>query len=151
MGSKRNLLPLGVAAAVATLALSLGVAYPAVATGKVLLSPYAPFPHAALTAVGASFARPTHAQVTSVRVSVSRAYDIALKQAGSLPKGVKVTMRLGLFKDAMQGKPATLAYAVTFAGVDVPSLGPTSGPGGHELVVIVNARTGSGVEAFSYR
>ena len=60
-------------------------------------------------------------------------------------------MRLGLFRDVVQGVPASLAYAVTFDGVDVPNLGRKPGPGGHELVVIVNATTGRSVEAFSYR
>ena len=131
--------------------LSLGLSVPAWASGKVALSPYAPFPRVALTAVGAAFARPTHAQVAGARVSVSRAYTVALTQTGNLPKGVKVTMRLGLFSDAMQGKPATLSYAVTFDGVVVPSYGPTPGKSGHELVVIVNATTGRSIEAFSYR
>ena len=136
---------------VVSAALSFGLSAPAWASSKVALSPYAPFPHAALTAVGAAFARPTHAQVAGARVSVSRAYAVALTQAGNLPKGVKVTMRLGLFSDAMQGKAAALSYAVTFDGVDVPSMGPTPGPSGHELVVIVNAKTGRSIEAFSYR
>jgi len=136
---------------VACTALVFGVAGPAWATSKVVLSPYAPFPKAALTGVGAAFARPTHAQVAGARVSVSRAYAVALTQTGTLPKDVKVTTRLGLFSDAMQGKTAALSYAVTFDGVDVPNYGPTPGPGGHELVVIVNANTGRYVEAFSYR
>lgn len=132
-------------------ALSLSLSAPAWASSKVELSPFAPFPHAALTAVGAFFTRPTQAQVINARVSVSRAYAVALTQAGNLPKGVKVTMRLGPFSDAMQGKPATLSYAVTFDGVTVPSLGPTAGKSGHELVVIVDAKTGRSIEAFSYR
>jgi len=136
---------------VVSAALSLGITVPAGATSRVTLSPYAPFPRAALTAVGAAFARSTRVQVTSARVSVSRAYAVALTQAGYLPKGVKVTMRLGLFSDAMQGKPAALSYAVTFDGVNVPNYGPTAGPDGHELVVIVNAKTGRSIEAFSYR
>jgi hypothetical protein len=132
--------------------LALGTVGPAWATSRVVLSPYAPFPKAALTAVGASLARPTHAQVASVRVSVSRAYAVALTQAGNLPKGAKVKVRLGLFSDAMQGKKVgMLSYAFIFDGVDVPSYGPIAGPGGHELVVIVNADTGRSVEAFSYR
>jgi hypothetical protein len=137
---------------VACMALVFSVAGPAWATSKVVLSPYAPFPKAALTGVGAVFARPTHAQVSSVRVSVARAYAVGLTQTGTLPKGVKVTLRLGQFSDPMQGKAAALSYAVIFDGVDVPSYGPTdNGPGGHELVVIVNATTGRSVEAFSYR
>ena len=60
-------------------------------------------------------------------------------------------MRLGLFSDAMQGTPVILSYAVTFDGVVVPSLGPTPGKVGQELVVIVNATTGRSIEAFSYR
>lgn len=126
---------------------------PAWATSKVVLSPYAPFPRAALTAVGASFARPTQAQVVSVRVSVSKAYSVGITQTGALPKGAKVTVRLGLFSDAMQrpAKVRVLSYAVIFDGVKVPNLGPNGGPGGHELVVIVNAHTGSRVETFSYR
>jgi hypothetical protein len=139
------------AALAVSAALSLGITVPAWGSGKIALSPYAPFPRAALTAVGASFAHPTLAQVAGARISVSRAYALALTQAGYVPKGAKVTMRLGLFSDAMQGKPATLAYAVTFDGVVVPSYGPTAGPAGHELVVIVNAITGRSVEAFSYR
>jgi hypothetical protein len=139
------------AVVVMSTALSLGILVPASATGNVSLSPYAPFPRAALTAVGASFVRPTNAQAISARVSVPRAYSVALAQAGKLSKGTKVTMRLGLFRDAMQGKSAALSYAVTFDGVDIPSYGPTPGPGGHELVVIVNANSGRSVEAFSYR
>lgn len=136
---------------VVSVGLSVGLAAPAWARSKASLSPYAPFPRAALTAVGAAFARPTRVQVAGARVSVSRAYAVALKQAGNLPKGTKVTMRLGLFSDAMQGRSATLSYAFTFDGVDVSSLGPTLGPSGHELVVIVNAKTGRSIEAFSYR
>jgi hypothetical protein len=140
------------AVVVTCLALTLGVIGPAWATSKPTLSPFAPFPKAALTAVGASFARPTHSQVSKVRVSVARAYDVALTQTGKLPKGVKVTMRLGVFRDRLQGKDVgTLSYAVTFDGVIVPSYGPTVGTGGHELIVIVNATTGRSVEAFSYR
>jgi hypothetical protein len=131
--------------------LALGIVAPASATSKVLLSPYAPFSRAALTDVGATFARPTHAEVTSAHISVSSAYAVALRQVGKLPDGAKVTIRLGLFSDAVQGKNAALSFAVTFDGVDVPRYGPTPGPAGHELVVIVNANTGRMVEAFSYR
>jgi hypothetical protein len=132
--------------------LALGPGGSAWATNKVTLSPYAPFPKTVLTAVGASFARPTHAQVASVRVSASRAYAVALTQSGTLPKGAKTTIRLGLFSDALQGKRVgAISYAVTFDGVIVPRYGPTPGPSGHELIVIVNAITGRSVEAFSYR
>ena len=139
---------LGIAAV--SLALTVGAVSPA-AAGQVVLSPYAPFPHGALRALGASLARPTHEQVSTVKVSVSRAYAVARTQAGVLPKGSRVTVRLGLFSDSTQGKSAFLAYAVIFDGVDVPSLGLRSGPGGHEIVVIVSARTGRPIEAFSYR
>lgn len=134
-------------------ALALGIVGPASSTSKLTLSPYAPFPKVALTAVGVSFARPTHAQVVGVGVSVSRAYDVGLTQVGDLPKGAKVTLRLGLFSDARQNfaRRVVLAYAVIFDGVIVPSYGPRPGPAGHELVVIVNANTGRTVEAFSYR
>lgn len=133
-------------------ALTLGIVGPAWATSKHTLSPYEPFPKAALTAIGASFTRPSHSQVASVRVSVSRAYDVALTQTGKLPKGSKVTVRLGLFSDAMQGRRVgVLSYAVIVDGVIVPSYGPTPGPGGHELIVVVNATTGRSIEAFSYR
>ena len=44
-----------------------------------------------------------------------------------------------------------LAYAVIFDDFNVPSYGPILGPGGHELVVIVNATTGRSAESFSYR
>jgi hypothetical protein len=139
-------------AVVATFAtLALGPAESAWGTNTVTLSPYAPFPKVALTAVGASFARPTNAQVASVRVSVARAYAVGLIQTGPLPKGAKVTVRLGVFSDAVQGKRAVISYAVTFDGVTVPSYGPTAAPSGHELIVIVNATTGRSVEAFSYR
>jgi hypothetical protein len=123
------------------------------ASGKVTLAPYAPFPKAALTAVGASFARPTTAQVAGVQVSVSRAYTVALGRTGTLPPRANVTERLGVFRDTMQ-RPTiagVVSYAVIFDGVSVPSYGPASGPGGHELVVIVNAHTSQIVEAFSYR
>jgi hypothetical protein len=134
-------------------ALALGIAGPASSTSKLTISPYAPFPRAALTAVGAVFARPTHAQVVGVRVSVSRAYDVSLTRVGDLPKGAKVTIRLGLFSDTEQNfaRKVVLAYAVIFDGVVIPSYGPTPGPVGHELIVIVNATTGRAVEAFSYR
>lgn len=138
---------------VACTALVFGVAGPAWATSKVVLSPYVPFPRTALTSFGDTFARPSHAQVVSARVSVSQAYAVGLTQTGTLPKGTKVTVRLGLFSNAWQhpAKVRVLSYAVIFDGVDVPSYGPTAGPGGHELVVIVNATTGRSVEAFSYR
>jgi hypothetical protein len=68
-----------------------------------------------------------------------------------VPARAKVTERLGLFRDAMQGVAGIVSYAVIFDGVSIPSYGPVSGPGGRELVVIVNARTGRVVEAFSYR
>jgi hypothetical protein len=133
--------------------LTLGIARPAWSTNKVTLASFAPFPRAALIDVGATFARPTHAQVDEVRVSVSRAYEVGLTQVGNLPKGAKVTLRLGLFSDAEQSfaRKVVLAYAVIFDGVTVPSYGPKPGPAGHELVVIVNATTGGRVEAFSYR
>jgi hypothetical protein len=131
--------------------LAVGGAVQASASGKVTLAPYAPFPEAALTAVGASFARPTSTQVAGVQVSASRAYSIALGRAGTVPARAKVTERLGLFRDAMQGVAGIVSYAVIFDGVSIPSYGPVSGPGGRELVVIVNARTGRVVEAFSYR
>jgi hypothetical protein len=57
---------------------------------------------------------------------------------------------LGVYRDAMQGIAGIVCYAVIFEGVSVPSYGPVSGPGGRELVVIVNARTGRVFEAFSY-
>jgi hypothetical protein len=133
--------------------LALGIAGPAWSTNKVSLSPYAPFPRTALTAVGVSFARPTHAQIIGVRVSVSKAYDVGLTQVGELPKGATVTLRLGLFSDTVQNfaRNVVLAYAVIFDGVIVPSYGPKPGAAGHELVVIVNATTGRTVESFSYR
>jgi hypothetical protein len=150
MGHVRIVKALAVVATCATLA--LGPAESAWATNKVTLSPYAPFPKAALSAVGASFARPTHAEVAGVRVSVARAYAVGLAQTGVLPKGARVTVRLGLFSDAVQGKKVgVISYAVTFDGVTVPSYGPTAAPSGHELIVIVNATTGKSVEAFSYR
>jgi hypothetical protein len=133
--------------------LAVGGAVQASASGKVTLAPYAPFPKAALTAVGASFARPTTAQVAGVQVSVSRAYTVALGRTGTLPPRANVTERLGVFRDTMQ-RPTiagVVSYAVIFDGVSVPSYGPASGPGGHELVVIVNAHTSQIVEAFSYR
>jgi len=137
---------------VTCLTLALGIVGPAWGTNKMTLSHYAPFPRAALTDVGASIARPTHAQADSVRVSVSRAYVVGLTQIRTLPKDAKVTVRLGMFRDEMQGmNVGTLSYAVIFDGVVVPSYGPKGGPSGHELVVIVNAVTGRSVEAFSYR
>jgi hypothetical protein len=134
-------------------ALTLGIAGPAWSTSKVTLAPYAPFPKDALIDVGASFALPTHTQVEGVRVSVSRAYEVGLAQVGNLPRSARVTIRLGLFSDAVQNfaRRVVLAYAVIFDGVTIPSYGPVPEPAGHELVVIVNATTGRGVEAFSYR
>ena len=134
-------------------ALTLAFAGPAWASNKVVLSPYAPFPKAALTDVGAALARPTHAEAAGVGVSVSRAYAVGLSQAGYVPKGAKATVRLGLFRDTMMGPPIVwvLAYLVIFDGVVVPNLGPNGGPGGHELVVVVNAHTGKSMETFSYR
>lgn len=139
------------AAVLICVALALTAVTSASAVSTLSLSPYAPFPRAALTDVGAAFARPTHAEVTRTRIPVSRAYAVGLTQVGNPPKGVKVTIRLGLFSDAIQGKKAALSYAVTFDGVDVPRYGPTPGPANHELIVIVNANTGRMVEAFSYR
>jgi hypothetical protein len=151
IGVRRIKISRAAAVVVVCAALSLGIVVPVWATSNVALSPYAPFPQAALTTIGASFARPSHAQVASARVSVAQAYAIAHNQTGNLPKGVKITMRLGLFSDAIQGKTATLTYAVTFDGVVVPSYGPTGGPAGRELIVIVNAKTERVIEAFSYR
>ena len=82
--------------------LALGIAGPTWTASKVVLSPYAPFPKAAVTSLGASFARPTHAQVVSVRVSMSRPNAVGLTQAGNLPKGAQVTLRLGLFHHTRQ-------------------------------------------------
>ena len=105
---------------VTCVALALGIAGPACATSKIVLSRYAPFPKAALTGVGASFARPTRAQVASVRVSVTQAYTVGLTQTGTLPKGAKVTVRLGLFSDKEQSivRGKVLAYVVIFDGVN---------------------------------
>ncbi len=147
--------------------LAFGVAGPGWATSKVVLAPYAPFPKAALTLNGASLARPTHAQIASVRVSASRAYalglayvrgisrvvDVGLTRAGNLPKGAKVTVRLGLLSDT---KPRfavvrELAYAVIFDGLTIPKSGFNYWRGGHEFVVIVNATTGSYGPALSFR
>lgn len=141
------------AAPVTCVVLALGVIGPAWASNKVVLSPYAPFPKLALTDVGAALVRPTHAEGAGVRVSVSRAYAVGLSQVGYVPKGAKVTLRLGLFRDTMMGPPIVwvLAYVVIFDGVVVPNLGPNGGPGGHELVVVVNAHTGKSMETFSYR
>jgi hypothetical protein len=140
------------AVAATCVALALGPAESAWATSKVTLSPYAPFPKAASTAVGAHFARPTHAEVANVRVSVARAYAVGLTQVGALPKGARVTVRLGLFSDAVQGeRVGVISYAVIFDGVTVPSYGPIAEPSDHELIVIVDATTGRSVEAFSYR
>lgn len=134
-----------------SVALLLSIAGSAGAANEVVLSPYAPFPRTALIDVGASFARPTHKQVVGAGISVSRAYAEALARVGKLSEGDKVTIRLGLFSDTIQRRPAALSYAVIFDGVVVPSYGPSSGRVDHELVVIVNAITGRYVEAFSYR
>lgn len=133
--------------------IAVGATVPASAVGKVALSPYAPFPQKALTSFGDSFVRPTSSQVTGVRVPVSRAYAVGLTMTGTVSKGAKVTVRLGLFTDKWTHPSVVkvLAYAVTFDGVVVPSYGTTGGPGAHELVVIVNAHSGSLIQSFSYR
>lgn len=133
--------------------IAVGATVPASAAGKVALSPYAPFPQKALTSVGDSFVRPTRSQVAGARVPVSRAYAVGLTQTGTVSKGAKVTVRLGLFTDKWTHPSVVkvLAYAVIFDGVVVPSYGPTGGPGGHEFVVIVNAHSGSLIQSFSYR
>jgi hypothetical protein len=106
---------------VTTAALTLGIAGPAWSTSTVTLAPYAPFPKAALVDVGVSFDRPTHVKVEGVRVSVSRAYEVGLAQVGNLPRSARVTIRLGLFSDAVQNfaRKVVLAYAVIFDGVTV--------------------------------
>jgi hypothetical protein len=125
---------------------------PAFATGKGTLSPYAPFPQSAITNLGTSLSRPTNAQVFNARVSVLHAYAVAMLRMGTLPGNAKVTEPIGVFSDTMLKPPIIriVCYAVIFDGVSVPSLGPTSGPPNHELVVIDNAKSGRIVESFSY-
>jgi hypothetical protein len=125
----------------------------AFATGIGTLSPYAPFPQSALTNIGASFSRPTNAQVFNARVSALHAYAVAMVRMDTRPGNAKVTERLGVFSDTMMKPPIIriVCYAVIFDGVSVPSLGPTSGPPNHELVVIINAKSGRIVESFSHR
>lgn len=150
----RHLRIVGTSASVILAAVvAVGVTVPAAAVGKVALSPYTPFPQKTLTILGDSFVRPTLSQVASVRVPVLQAYAVGLTQTGTVSKGAKVTVRLGLFSDKWTHPSAVkvLAYAVIFDGVVVPSYGPNGGPGGHELVVIVNAHSGSVIQSFSYR
>ena len=118
--------------------LALGIAGPTWTASKVVLSPYAPFPKAASTSLGASFARPTHAEVVSIRVCMSRANAVGLTQAGNLPKGAQVTLRLGLFHHKRQSfaQERVLAYAVIFDDFNVPSYGEASDSGGVEPIFI---------------